>query len=120
MHFLVDASLPSATVPLIRSAAHEATDVRDIGLRCADDSIIARLAREQKYCLISRDGDFGNMLDYPPKDYWGIVVIDTPDGAGRNVVLEMIGQFLKEKNLIEKLPGRLAIVQRHRIRLRPA
>ena len=120
MHFLVDASLPGPTAQIIRLAGHEATDVRDIGLGTADDSLIAQLARDTRRCLISRDGDFGNVLDYPPKNYFGLVVIEAPEGAGRAIVLDMVGQFLKETAVIARLVGRLAIVERHRIRLRPA
>ena len=42
------------------------------------------------------------------------------EGAGRAIVLDMVGQFLKETAVIARLVGRLAIVERHRIRLRPA
>src|SRR5260221_3388728 len=107
MHFLVDASLPGPTGDVIRHAGHDATDVRDIGLGSADDSIIAALAQTNQYCLISRDGDFGNVLDYPPEDYFGLVVIDAPEGAGRDVVLTMVAQFLAATDVLLRLKGRL-------------
>jgi predicted nuclease of predicted toxin-antitoxin system len=119
LHFLVDASLPRAVADVIRAAGHGATDVRDIGLGNADDSVIARHAKDHGFALISRDGDFGNNVDYPPHEYFGIVVIEAPEGSGRAVVLAMVEQFLKASDVIAKLPGRLAIVERHRIRLRP-
>ncbi len=119
-HFLVDASLPRATAEVIRAAGHQATDVRDIGLGDAADDLIAAHAVEHGQCIITRDGDFGNVVDYPPADYRGIVVIEAHDGAGRAVVLGMIERFLRETEIVDRLDGRLAIVEPGRIRLRPA
>jgi predicted nuclease of predicted toxin-antitoxin system len=119
VHFLVDASLPRATAPLITAAGLRATDVRDIGLGTVDDRQIANHARHCGLCLMTRDGDFGNILDYPPQDYAGIVVIDAPEPASRNVVLQMVERFLQQLPHLVELRGRLAIVEVARIRLRP-
>ena len=119
-HFLIDASLPRPTAGLIRSLGHQATDVRDIGMAIADDEVIAKHARSNKLCLITRDLDFGNVRDYPPEAYAGIVVIRTPEQAGRSVVLNMIERFLREEKIVCQLPGHLVVVERTRIRLRPA
>lgn len=120
IHFLVDASLPRATGDLIRSFGHEATDIRDIGLGTAPDEAIAAYAKGNRLALITRDQGFGNVLDYPPENYNGIVVLNTPDGANRSVVLAMVESFLQEASLIEQLVGHLAVVDQWRIRLRPA
>jgi predicted nuclease of predicted toxin-antitoxin system len=45
----------------------------------ADDGVIARHARENAFCLITRDKDFGDIRNYPPGDYGGIIVLDLPD-----------------------------------------
>ncbi len=118
-HFLVDASLPRPAAGLIRDSGHEATDVRDIGLGMASDEVVAGYARTRHLCLITRDRDFGNVLNYPPQDYSGIVVIHTPGPASRSVVLAMVQRFLGDREIVDHLPGRLAVVQVDRIRLRP-
>lgn len=119
IHFLIDASLPRATAPLMTAAGFCATDVRDIGLGTADDRQIADHARHVGLCLMTRDGDFGNILDYPPQDYAGIVVIDAPEPASRHVVLKMVEEFVQQLPHLAELRGRLAIVEVARIRLRP-
>jgi hypothetical protein len=98
--YLVDASLPRPTSDLIRSFGHAATDVRDIGLADAADQ------------------DFGNILNYPPQDYSGIVVLVPPHEASRSIVLEMVRGFLAEAAVAEHVAGRLVIVERTRIRVR--
>ena len=119
IHFLVDASLPRATASLIHAAGQQASDVRDIGLGTADDQQIADHARANGLCLITRDGDFGNILDYPPQDYAGIVVIDAPEPSTRDMVLNMVQQFLQQTAVLASLSGRLVVVEAARIRVRP-
>lgn len=119
VHFLVDASLPRCVAGLIRSHGHSATDVRDIGLGTASDSRIAAHAKENQLVLISVDGDFGNNKDYPPADYAGLVIVQSPPDANRAMVLRLVGELLNATAVLAVLPGRLAIVEIGRIRLRP-
>lgn len=45
MRFLVDESLPRSAATLLQQLGHDAVDVRDAGLRGADDEAIATHAR---------------------------------------------------------------------------
>lgn len=117
--FLVDASLPRAVGDAIRSAGHRAVDVRDIRLGAASDAAIASYAREGGFCLITRDEDFTNILDYPPGLYGGIVVVRGPRGAGRQLMLNLTSAFLANGEVMRALTGRLVIVEPGRIRVRP-
>ena len=65
MHFLIDASLPRAAAIMLRELGHEATDVRDAGMRDAADDTIARYARRNHLVLITRDLDFADIRNYP-------------------------------------------------------
>ena len=116
----MDANLPLSLSPRIRALAHEATDVREIAMGSAHDSVIARHARENALCLITRDKDFGDIRNYPPGDYGGIVVLDLPDDFPATEVLRILETFLSRKEWLERLPGRLAIVEPSRVRFRPS
>lgn len=118
-NFLIDASLPRATAGLVASYGHGATDVRDIGMGTASDPLIAAHVQTNRHILFTKDQDFGNVLDYPPDQYHGIAVVDPPPHAGRAVVLALVEQLLRQQDVIDQLPGRLAIIQMGRIRLRP-
>src|SRR5947209_8702819 len=118
-HFLVDASLPRATGDLIRAHGHQATDVRDIGMGTALDPDIAKHARINQLAIISIDRDFGNVVQYPPADYQGLVVIRPPDGATVARVLSLVERFLTDGKVIANLAGRLVVVEPGRIRCRP-
>ncbi len=118
MHFLIDANMPRSTGPLLLRHGHEAVHVRDVGLG-PDDAAIARHARAHDMALVTRDFDFADIRNYPPENYSGIVVLQLPDDAVANVVVSALDSFLSQRELIERLPGRLAIVETWRVRFRP-
>ena len=60
---------------MIRAHGHQGTDVGDIGLGTAPDQDIADYARHHQLGLITGDQDFGNVLAFPPADYFGLVII---------------------------------------------
>lgn len=87
MRFLIDADLPRSTAALLKRYDHEATDVRDIGLREAKDREIAAYARGQGLSLITGDFDFSDVRNYPPKQYSGIVVLRLPKTSTVSFIL---------------------------------
>ena len=118
MKFLVDEDLPRSVGPFIRALGHDAEDVRDVGLRGASDPQIAAYAQINKLCLITADGGFANILNYPPGEYSGLVVLDLPPRATASVILSLLRDFFAQSDLINDLPGKLAIVAFGRVRLR--
>ena len=120
MRFLIDADLPRATASLVQDLGHEALDVRDLGLGSARDDEIAAYAQTHGLCVLTGDFDFSDIRDYPPEDYAGLVVLKLPDNANRDFILRLVEAFVRQSDVLEQLPGRLAIVERGRIRLRPA
>lgn len=119
MDFLIDASMPRSAAPLVGSLSHNAVDVRDIGMTSATDDAIAAHAQTHQQAIISRDFDFADVRNYPPELYHGIVVIDLPCTATVPTILSLLSAFFQSGTL-KDLPGRLAIVEPGRIRLRPA
>jgi predicted nuclease of predicted toxin-antitoxin system len=120
MNFLIDASLPKATSNLAHTLGHNAIDVRDIGMGSANDPDIAAFAQGQKLCLLSRDYDFSDIRNYPPEQYFGVVVFELPPTATAPVILNLIEALLRQPDVLANLPGRLAIVEPGRVRLHPA
>jgi len=98
MRFLVDANLPLSTAARIQARGHEGVDVRSVNMGAADDSMIANHARQNGFCLLTRDKDFGDIRNYPPADYAGIVVLNLPDETVANDVLKILESFLSRRN----------------------
>ncbi|MBI4318227.1 MAG: DUF5615 family PIN-like protein [Chloroflexi bacterium] len=120
MRFLIDEDLPLSTVPLVRRYGHEALDLRDVGLRGATDATIAEYAREHGLCIVTGDRGFGDVRNYPPATYEGIVVLRFPSKAPISFVLRLLEELLVRQDLISRLPGSLAIVEPNRVRIRKA
>ncbi len=112
--------MPRSAAILLRQRGHEALDVRDIGMRHAADEVIAAHAKDNQQALVARDFDFADILNYPPADYAGIVVIEMPDDATAPQVLKVLEAFLQREDWLARLPGRLVIVESWRVRFRPA
>ena len=118
MTCLIDADLPRSSADIIRRHGYEAIDVRDIGLGEAKDAEIAQHAQQQKLCLVTGDFDFADIRNYPPPQYHGIVVLVIPPTATAVYINSLLESFFAQKTLVEQLPGKLAIVEPGRVRLR--
>jgi len=120
MKFLIDAKMPRSTSALLARFGHEAYDVRDVLPGGAEDRAVADLAQRNQLALITRDFDFANIRNYPPGNFFGIIVLELPDEAVVPTILRVLESFVSSSTLLSKLPGRLAIVDSARVRLRPA
>lgn len=118
MRFLIDANLPHSITDLFHPPGHDVVHVRGIGLGDAPDEDVAARARQDQRCLVTRDYGFADIRAYPPRDYYGIVVLDVPNTTTAPFLRELIGRFLQQSDVVSQLRGRLAIVTFDRIRLR--
>ena len=118
MRFLVDEDLPRSTGDLLRRYKHKAADVRDIGLRGAKDHQIAAHAQSEGLCLVTGDFDFSDIRNYPPGEYAGLVILKLPRTATASFILALLESFLQQENLVAQMPGKLAIVEAGRVKIR--
>lgn len=83
------------------------------------DEAIAARARDTQAALVTRDGDFGDVRRYPPEQYTGIVVLRLADDAVASEIVNVLERFVSNSHFLERLPGRLAVVEHNRVRFRP-
>ena len=119
MKFLLDANMPRSAASLLRGLGHEVEDVRDVLPNGAADATVAAHAQARQLILITRDFDFADIRNYPPKDYAGIIVLELPDDAIAAQVNQALRSFASRPELLARLTGRLAIVESWRVRFRP-
>jgi len=55
---LIDAQLPPSLARLLTTAGHQATHVREVGLRAATDPVIWSYARREGAVIFTKDEDF--------------------------------------------------------------
>ena len=70
--------------------------------------------------LVTRDLDFADVRRYPPETFHGIVVMRMPDDAVAEAIADVLSRVLSHAPWTLMLPGRLCILERDRVRFRPA
>ncbi len=120
MRFLIDANLPRALAERVSQLGHDMQFARDVGLGTAPDRDIAAHAQKMVAAIVTRDLDFADVRQYPPEHYPGIVVLRLPDDATTPDIVSVAERFLREQRFVSQLSGRLAVVDRDRVRFRPA
>ena len=115
MKFKFDENLPSDVGDLLRRYGHDVHSVIDEGLQGAPDSSIAQTCQQEQRILITLDLDFSHIKNYPPTDYFGIVVLRL-ERQDKGSVLAIIARIL---TLLENEPvmHRLWIVDENRTRI---
>jgi len=99
----------------LSKAGHEVETAAEESLQGAEDDAIAEACRKEGFCLITADLDFAQILDYPPEEYAGLVILRHPNPtlAGmqtliRQIVAAVSGESPTGRIWIEE-PGRLRI-----------
>jgi hypothetical protein len=120
MHFLVDEGISPLVCDVLRRYGCEGTHVRAAGMQGRDDDTIAGYALDHGMAIMTLDFGFADIRRHPPERYRGIVVLEPPSETNRAMILRLVATLLANATVTSQLPGRLAIVQFGRVRLRPA
>jgi predicted nuclease of predicted toxin-antitoxin system len=119
MRFFADHCVPSEVPRTLLGEGHEVLLLRDhMPTDSADRDVIA-MAQELDCVLLSLNGDFADIVGYPPADYGGIIAIHL-----RNHPEAMPGLMLRLVDYLVAQPardyywGKLLILEPHRVRVR--
>ena len=115
--FLLDANMPHSSTEIVRKSGWNAVNVRDIGMRNAEDKEIVKYAFDNNYVIITRDRGFGNIFHYPKGTHRGIVILKLPSRFTAEEINMILAEFLKsiDKKKITKL---ITIIELGRYRIR--
>jgi len=116
MRFKIDENLHPEAAGLLADAGHEVTTLSAQGLRGRPDGEIARICRGENRVLITLDKGFGDISNYPPLQYPGIIVCRLAVQSRSNVVavMKQLIPWIEQR----PLTGRLWIVDEREIRIR--
>jgi hypothetical protein len=86
--------------------------------RAPDQEVIDK-AQELSCILVSLNGDFADIVTYPPTDYGGILALQLHDHPETiSALMTGLGAFLVEHDDPEYYRRKLFLVEPHRIRIR--
>jgi predicted nuclease of predicted toxin-antitoxin system len=119
LRLFCDQCVSREVTELLRDAGHAVFVLRDhLPLRSLDPEVIAK-AQKLKCLLVSLNGDFSDIITYPPSDYGGILAIQLHNHPEViPALLVRLNKFLAQHPKQEYYVGKLFIVEVHRIRIR--
>lgn len=119
LKFFIDHCVPYSVIQILRSADYEALLLRDhLPIDSPDDVVIAK-AQELGAILASINGDFADIVTYPPADYQGIISLQLrnhPEIIPQ--LMQRLTGYLSNHSNMEHYRGKLLIVEVYRIRIR--
>jgi predicted nuclease of predicted toxin-antitoxin system len=112
MRFKIDENLPMDVALKLRERGFDAMTV----LEGVSDNVIAEVCKKEARTLITLDNDFADIIAYPPREYYGIIILQLRKQDKESILfnLERIIKFLN----IEKPANKLWIVDDKKIRVR--
>ena len=114
--FLLDADMPRSSAEVIRALGYDVEDVRDLGMRYAEDREIIEYSCKTGRIVITRDLDFGDVLRYP--NHPGAIILRLPSEYTAKELNDVLRDFLSsvEGQILRKA---IIIVELGRYRRRP-
>ena len=119
LKFFADHCIPRSVIEMLRCANHDVKLLKEyIPIDSPDLEVISK-AQELGAILISLNGDFANIVRYPPRRYKGILSLQVRNHP--EIIPQLMERLLGFLSLYpeqEFYKGKLLLVEVHRIRIR--
>ena len=117
--FFADQCVSGFVMEQLREDGHEVIRLKAHLAPDAPDSVVIAKAQELEAILVSLNGDFADIVSYPPWQYKGIIALQIknhPEITER--LMEKLRAYLSEHPEGGHYVGKLFLVEVHRIRIR--
>jgi predicted nuclease of predicted toxin-antitoxin system len=119
LRIFADHCVSNFIVLALRSDGHEVFRLRDHIPHASPDTEVIRKAQELDAILLSLNGDFADIVSYPPSDYAGIVALEIRDHPEvTEIIINRLRAYFREHPDGVFYRGKLLVVEPHRIRIR--
>jgi predicted nuclease of predicted toxin-antitoxin system len=119
LRFFADHCVSNLFIRALLEKQHEVHRLRDHLAPDADDRQVIDKAQELDSILLSLDGDFADIIAYPPSDYKGIVCLQVKNRP--EITPQILSRLLHYLSFFPNLShyqGRLILIEASRIRTR--
>jgi predicted nuclease of predicted toxin-antitoxin system len=119
LSFFADHCVPYSIIRSLRDAKYEVLVLKEYIPPDSPDSVVIEKAQELKAILISLNGDFADIVSYPPTEYRGIISIQVRNHP--EVIPQIISRcldFFASHPDPQFYIGKLILMEAHRIRIR--
>lgn len=119
LSFFSDQCVPREITDELKSAGFAVTLLREVLPINSPDPAVIAAAQKREAILITLNGDFSDLITYPPAEYGGIIAIQLHNHPETipSLMRNLIG-YLQANPQREFFRGKLLIVEPHRIRIR--
>lgn len=118
LRFFADHCIPNSIIQELQDVGHRVLRLKDrIAVESPDGKVIAT-AQELDAILLSLNGDFANILNYPPDRYKGIIAFQVKNHP--EVIPQLMRRLLSYLALhpdMDFYKGKLILLEVHRIRI---
>jgi predicted nuclease of predicted toxin-antitoxin system len=119
LRFFADHCIPNSVIQTLRGAGHEVFILKEYLPRNSDDAVVIAKAQELEAVLVSLNGDFADIVTYPPSHYGGIIALQVRNHP--EVIPALMQRLVKHLSAhpeMRNYQGQLFLVEAHRIRIR--
>lgn len=119
LRFFTDHCISDSVSQKFRDAGYEVFQLRDHIPTDSTDSVMISKAQELGSILVSLNGDFADIVAYPPANYKGIIALQV--GNHPEIISQLMAtlkDYLSAHPDMEHYKGKLLLVEVHRIRVR--
>lgn len=119
LRFLADHCVSNYVVQTLRDAGHNVFRLQDLLSPSSSDAVVIAKAQEIDSVLVSLNGDFADIVTYPPANYKGIVALQLRNHP--EILPQIMGRLIAHLRLwptMERYHGKLLVVEVDRIRIR--
>ncbi|MGA2605922.1 MAG: DUF5615 family PIN-like protein [Terriglobia bacterium] len=119
LRFLADHCISNSIIQSLREARHEVVRLKDVLPVESPDALVIAKAQEMGAILLSLNGDFADIVTYPPKKYRGIVALQMRNHSeALPHLMRRLTAYLAAHSAMERYRGKLFVVELDRIRVR--
>ena len=119
MRLFADHCVPGLIIKRLEEAGHEVLKLRDYLPQDAPDPVVIKHAQERKAVLLTLNGDFSDIVAYPPSEYKGIISIQLKNRPSSiPTIMDRLLSYMAEYADQKGYEGVLLLVEPHRIRIR--
>jgi predicted nuclease of predicted toxin-antitoxin system len=119
LRFFADQCVPHLVVHILREAGHDVFVLKEYLIPTSVDPVVIAKAQELDAILVSLNGDFSDIVTYPPKNYRGIISLQIrnhPEAI--RPMMKRLSDYCSAHPEATHYEGKLLLVEVHRIRIK--
>ena len=119
LRIFADHCVPGKVISELREAGHEVLLLKEYVPQNASDYVVIEAAQRENAILLSLNGDFSDIVAFPPANYSGIIALQIKNRTQSiDSLLARLITYLDGNQVQGEYNGLLILVEAHRIRLK--